>query len=332
MPNFNNCTIRQKPNGVYEIRYRQNGYNKSFSSKSKTKALQKYKEFIKGLKAITKKEESKLFKNYADTYLYEQKKPFISKAYFESIEYVYKKEFPRFNNKEIDTITVKELQEYFNAILDEGKGRKSEKVKSELYNIFELAKIDNVIKINPIDKIIIPKHKRKVGTALTIQEEINFLELIKGHRFEFIYKFLLYSGTRGSEAVKVKQRDINYTDNTITIINSKEKGIREEKERTTRKLPLFPKLLKLLQETPKEKQIFNVSQKEISTEFTKLTQTHQLRHLRHTFASRARTCEISQEIVAIWLNHTFNGANTTSKVYTHFDNDYMQKQALKLNY
>ena len=91
MPRLKDFSIRQKENGVYEIRFRRYGYNESFSSKdfsiAKQKAFMWLSEFESQIKpnvhfTVLSKTESEqfsggkkiVFKQFADEYLYGIKK------------------------------------------------------------------------------------------------------------------------------------------------------------------------------------------------------------------------------------------------------------------
>ena len=52
--------------------------------------------------------------------------------------------------------------------------------------------------------------------------------------------------------------------------------------------------------------------------------------LRHAFTTRARECEIDNELVAVWTGHSLG--NITSRVYTHFSMEFQKEQAVKLKY
>ena len=73
-----------------------------------------------------------------------------------------------------------------------------------------------------------------------------------------------------------------------------------------------------------------VNTQTLSEEFRNFCPNHTLKDLRHTFTTRARECEIDNELVAVWTGHSLG--NITASVYTHFSIEFQQKQAQKLMY
>lgn len=180
--------------------------------------------------------------------------------------------------------------------------------------------------------LIKPKHVRKVGNALTSEELLQFLDNIKGHRYETYFKFCLLTGARRQEALDFTYNDI-FTSNDVMII----KGTKTD--RSVRYIPVFPELYNVLGFSAKEdfkkyvKEFGNVrpfrfSASRISKEFKKLCPgNHKLHDLRHTFATKCLESEISLKVVQGWLGHS--RLDTTASIYTHVFAPFEKSEAKK---
>ena len=91
-------------------------------------------------------------------------------------------------------------------------------------------------------------------------------------------------------------------------------------------ISIFPKYKETL-EHPIRKYVYL---HDLGSDLKNYLPNHTLKDLRHTFTTRARECGIDNELVAVWTGHSLG--NITSSVYTHFSNEFQQKQALKLVY
>ena len=333
MPRLKDVSIRQKENGVYEIRFRRYGYNESFSSKDFSVAKQKafmwlseFEDEIKAKKQFSVEiKESKsnydnvIFGSFADNYMKTVKKKMVQPNTYASIYNIFKLHIlSKYRTLPLKKINAMLLQKHLTE-LHERIPRVAESVKTLLNNIFDYALNNGLIDRNPVKAVYIPKHIRATGKALTMEEEKEFIRKIKGSRFETIYLKLLYSGCRPCELSGIQE---NLKDNTLTIKNGKLKNYQKILYRT---IPIFPKYKPYA--TGKE---IKVNTQTLSEEFRNFCPNHTLKDLRHTFTTRARECEIDNELVAVWTGHSLG--NITASVYTHFSIEFQQKQAQKLMY
>ena len=336
MPRLKDFSIRQKENGVYEIRFRRYGYNESFSSKdfsvAKQKAFSWLSTFEHEIRAnenfvIMKRTEKGdyyennniMFSSFAHNYLYNVKKPMVVQYTFDNIINIYKNHvLNNYGKYPVSKIKPDMIQKHLNELSRE-KGRTCETVRSILNGIFEYAVASGVIDRNPMKAVFIKKHERTTGTALSKDEERNFVESIKGTKHEAIFLKMLYSGVRPCEINDIKE---DLGSNTITIKNGKLKSYQKNLFRI---IPIFP-LYKQVAECDCGKH----NPRKLSYEFREYCPNHQLKDLRHTFTTRARECGIDNELVAVWTGHSLG--NITSSVYTHFSIEFQQEQAKKLVY
>ena len=179
--------------------------------------------------------------------------------------------------------------------------------------------------------LIKPKHVRKVGNALTNEELAEFLKVIKGHRYERYYNFLLLTGARRQEALDFTYNDI-LLDNDVIFIKGTKTAL------SVRYVPIFPDLYKILGFKDKDDfrayiktygniRPFRFSASRISREFKKFCPNHKLHDLRHTFATRCLECEISMKVVQSWLGHS--RLDTTASIYSHILPQFEKSEAKK---
>ena len=336
MPRLKDFKIRIKDNRYYEIRFRRYGYNVSFSSTNfevaKRKAFEWLNTFEGEIKAnvnfavVKKGEENTFYENknvmftsFAHNYLYNVKKPMVVQYTFDNIINIYKNHVAKIYDKyPVSKIKPDMIQKHLN-VLSKEKGRTCETVRSILNGVFEYAVASGIIDRNPMKAVFIKKHERTTGTALSKDEERNFVESIKGTKHEAIFLKMLYSGVRPCEINDIKE---DVENNTITIKNGKLKSYQKNLFRI---IPIFP-LYKQVAECDCGK----LNPRKLSYEFREYCPNHQLKDLRHTFTTRARECGIDNELVAVWTGHSLG--NITSSVYTHFSIEFQQEQAKKLIY
>lgn len=326
----------RKKHGSYEIRFRKFGYQKSFCATSLEAAQEKFKVFLKDLNKQTQngkiKPKTKItVASWATTYLNNYKRFTLCEKAFANIKRIAERYvIGKIGNVELKNVKAIQIQELLTGIILEGKGRTAEDVNTFFKGMFEKAIYNDLIKTDPMRGVFIPKHYRKHGTSLTLNEEQTFIRAIKGDHYEPILLFLLYSGARVSEAQRLTLSDVDLTANTVVIHTTKLKDRVNAKPRT---VPIFPKLRPVLEQAVKKGIEFPYKEmtNKAGQRFKKYCPEHHLHELRHTFTSRCRENGIDNELTSLWTGHSFAG-NTTSAVYTHFSMDFQQKQALRLDY
>lgn len=339
MPRLKDCTIRKKKNGIYEIRYRKHKYNVSFSSKSLTVAKEKAQEWlalynqeldnkeyfkiVKLDKTVDTYSNQVIFSTFASDYLKKIKKPRLKPNTFKSYMHRFRKYIlPYFGKYRIAEIQPSFIQPYLDSIKKRAP-RLCEDIVMLLNGIFNYALDNAIIPRNPMKAVYIEKHEREHGLALTIDEEKQFLERIKGSEEELVYVVTLFAGLRRCE---IKSATFNIEDNTITIKNGKLKNYQKNYYRI---VPIYPKFKSYLSRLASENWKKYVTNAYLA-KFPTLCPNHKLKDLRHTFTTRAKSCEIKDEVVSLWTGHSLK--SITERVYTHYSMEYMQKQAKKLNY
>ena len=334
MFNLNDCTVR-KTKGGFEVRFRRMGIEKSRFAKTKKEAQAKMQRFLTALNKSLKKHNGELvieeaeqppasFLEIADYFIYHIKQKMVAPETYRSYKQRYEHYIRnKYKNCTFAELTPMKLQPYLEKLRDQ-KGRTYEEVRMLLNGIFKYARANGLIDINPIEALFILPHERTHGKALTLAEEKDLLERIKGTEHEYEFLVCLYAGARPSEATSDV---IDIAAGTITLKNAKLK--KWQKQNKERVLPLFPMLKKHLDKGIKKRKA--IGYRALSDLFSKIMPTHTLKDLRHTFATRCKECGVLPEVVNLWQGHVL-GSDMTALVYTHYSLEFQKMQAKLIEY
>jgi len=316
----------QNTKGVHSFRYHRNGTQKYISSKNLEKAKIKVKEFCEILNKSNgniKKQNTLTLCEYARKWLDIIKKPNVHKDTYRVYNGVFKNYIsPTFENKHFSDIFFFDLQEFFNNLPQE-KGKTIENIRIVMKGIYDSAYIDVIIEKNIMERVQVKRHIRKKGQCLTFQAENDFINNIKGNTKELSWLVMLYSGVRPCELSSI---EFDWKENTMTIKNGKLKSWQTVLYRT---IPIFPQLKTL--KTRLENEDWKKNTRTMSCRFHSVCPNYRLYDLRHTFITRTKQCGVSDELVNMWTGHEL-GKSVTAKVYTHYDMEFQQKEALKVLY
>ncbi|MBQ9781794.1 MAG: hypothetical protein IJW26_01255 [Clostridia bacterium] len=314
-------TKMRERRGGYEVRFRKNGYDKSFFSTSKTKAIEKAKIFLKSLNqtstlyGITKVKRNKAV-DFFEKFFNDVKRNTVKEITYKTLlkKYnIYVK--PHIINIDVENITAETIQ----TALNNATPRVKEDVKTIFNQCLEYAIGCKIITFNPCKYVKIVKHIRENGKALSSSEIATFKESIKGSDLEIAFLIFLYTGIRACEYSSIK---FNFDKGIATVLNGKVKsGTRQ----TERQIPILKPLYEYKNEILSHKKVAVIK---IQRQFHALTGGN-LKNLRHTFATCCRKF-VDNELVSIWQGHTLK--NITASVYTHFDITYQIEQAQKIDY
>ena len=324
MPKLKELSYRFKENvRTHEFRYRRNGYNKSFSSTDYKEAKRKALEFCKQLNLQEKGalDKNVMFNDFAIEYMQNVKKKNVSEKTFANDfnrfeNYV----IPAFKRLKVKDVKAPFIQKFLNNVLDAGHQRTAEALFYILKTILDYAVNTDIILKNPILAVKIPMHIRQTGKALPLNVEKNFVNAIKGNKYELTFAVLLFTGCRPCELESLAIEK----DNFLTFRN------RKQKRNTVvyKDIPITPMLAPYVERIKRSLPLNMTS--ELGKIFAKLVPGFRLYDLRHTFATRCQTCGVPQEIVSRWLGH--KSARITDNTYTHFPNEFMLEQAKKIDY
>ena len=324
--------VRQKPNGVYEVRYRANGFNVGVSSKDFDELKPKFIAALRNSAPSVPKEPPVPVQNVgqfatvAARWL-ELKRPTIkaaTHAYY--VQLLGANIYPTFAGRYLNDIKQSEIQALINEYIAQEKYRTATKIFQTLNAIFEFACGEELIERSPMRLLKPPKYEEQNGVALTLEEEREFLRRIENSNcideIKAALIFLLYTGARRSELAGARIED-----GFVSVICAKvRKGFNEKR----RLIPITPKLAEWMHVFELEK-MRKLRPDALTQAFKRLMPAHHLHELRHTFITRCQECGVPREVVSVWAGHAADGTQT-SNVYTHFSREFMIKEAQKVSY
>jgi integrase len=317
------CRVRS--DGLYEYRLTYQGRSISAASSDKKTAKKKFLEKLCVVAGLPKKEKPKTgFADFTENWLENFKKPTLKESTFKQYLSVYRSKLkPAFGNTPLSELTPLTIQPFFQSLLRDGKTTKTAvECKKLLSLIFDAAIGENIIDQNPMKRVVVLKQQPNHGKALTYTEEREFLDKIKGTRFELQFILLLYTGMRRGELASAA---LSSDHDFITVITGKQRLGSGE---VTRSIPVTPMLRRYINDF--DKIVLNAPVSTMSAAFHALMPDHHLHELRHTFISRCRECGISREMVGLWVGHTPD--DITTEVYTHYSPNYVRSEAEKVDY
>lgn len=321
-----NAHIRFK-NGYYEIRLMIKGHRITASAKQLYVAKER---FVKKLNELTKygivlNDKKKLFLPYIEQWIEIAKKPFIKENTYKMYLQMFNAYIaPKFKNREIDSITKFELQEFINDFVSAEKYRTAQKLAQVLSAVFDYAVDDGIIQRSPMKRVVVARYEEEHGQSLTRAEEKKLISAFldePSNTYAQAYAFMIYTGIRRGELASAE-----LANGWISIVTGKQrKGLKAK----SRRIPVCPMLERLLPYIELE-EIKKISPGMLTKHIKDFLPSHHCHDLRHTFITRAQECGISREIVSLWAGHAPD-SSITSTVYTHLEqNEAHQIEAIRL--
>lgn len=224
----------------------------------------------------------------------------------------------------LSSLTPLKLQQCLNAVKTT---RMAEYTHNTLSDCMRRAYQLGYTKSNLMEFVPKPKHRRKLGRAMTESEQLIFLANVNRVKHWQIFLFYLYSGCRRMEALTLLWTDIDYDRKRIFIRGTKT-------ESSERYIPLFDDIKDLLDKTPKRgSKVFAISPKTLYREFDRLRElcgfTFPLHTLRHTFCTRLHEKGVDDKAIQRWAGHS--NVSTTQRIYMHLTSEQEQRQIDKVN-
>ena len=329
LPYLKDLKYRVTVDGIHQFRYRRDGYNESFNSKNYEVAKKKAYDFIKSLKKLIRS-EADLVRGKTVDFVYnawiELKKVHADKDTVRSYVSVYKNHIaPKFGNLSVKNLLPLHLQPFFNELYEK-QGKTCENAKIILNGIFKYAVANRLCPTNPMDGVIVLKHVRTPGVAMSLEQIERFKNKMPGEGpFGLAGLIILYSGIRGAE---LESLTFDWMKGTFTVKNAKLKRSQKVNPANLyRTVPIFPGLWGLRHRIEREE--WKIEARKLSNGFKDVWTENTVKDLRHTFSSKAREAGVDNELVNIWMGHA-PGKNLTANTYTHFSMDFQIAQAQKI--
>ncbi len=319
-------------NGIYQARYRRNGFCVEVAARTFKGMRQKFVERMQILIEIqpsqTKTSTDVLFSFYVLEWLFIKKKTTKPSTYAE-----YERQFkvylePYFGKYKLSQISRTMIQKFLFKYVEEGKHSTAEKLKQHLTSIFDMA-ADDFNLPSPMKKIVLPYYETKKGSALTKEEERQLIDhcLRKRDDVASALLVLLYFGLRQSELASLRIIDGKF-------LECESSKVRLGRPRLFRKIPFTPVVKRVIPFIDFEA-AKNVNLEKLKSRFRRLMPSHHPHELRYTFITRCKEAGVNPEVVMLWDGHTQDSDVRTSKVdrgYTDYSQEYILSEAEKVNY
>lgn len=303
---YNGTKLGKRVDGRWEMKLKTNGKYKSIYGNTQKECISNYKKAKKELSNENIINNKLLFGEWVETWLKNYKTKDIRNTEIMLRMHILPilKDNVLADLKQIDLINViKQIESSRTAIY----------VYQILKQIISTAFINELIPKDISISLKKPDYEKQNGRALTYEEQEKFIHDIKGDSLEKYYLFVLYSGTRKSEAYNLLWEDIDFNNETILIRGTKTKG-------SYRTIPLFKKIKELLEPIKKDNgRVFPTRNSTYITKHIKDFGNFRLHDLRHTFTTNAIEKGVPMKVVQEWLGHS--NYSTTADIYTHIRNN-----------
>lgn len=314
------ANVYLRADGIFAIRCRKPatlGINIEVYSRDLAEAK---KKFIEKLHELEKPEQetettkTELMSEYVELYLKLNARKIVSSS-IKHKELTYRNHIlPYIKGLKVSEVRASKCYEILNRLIDAGKSRTAEDVKSILNQAFVLAIGDDVIKKNPLDFVEYTKHERENGVRLDDETIRIIMNATEESAYDTALKVSILTGIRPVELKSAKLHGKEW----VEVTNAKQpKG-----KVNYRKIPLTPYSYKIVARMLRNKCGFD--EKNLSAHFRKLYASRGKRYCkkdytlydcRHTFTSLCAENGILKPCIDLWLNHKNGGM--TERVYTH---------------
>lgn len=348
---YNNKQIKWRADGRYYARY----YNKegkqiSVYGKTQKECLENLKEALKTNKLNNKLGTKQKIKPltlevWIKQWLSLFKLNKVRKSTYEDMEHRLKKYVlsQSISQMYLKNITAVEIQELLNNIT---AGRIREHIYTYLKDCLTKAKQIGYIKLDLFTFIKLPKREKRVGRALTLEEEQRFKNACNRHQYGDYFLFILTTGLRKGEARALLKSDIDFKNKTITINKTLSKNNEEGYPKTQssfRTIPLFDTTAEIVMRNinikHKDKRLsadrlFKIGNTKCREAFIEILEmanieNFKIHDLRHTFCTRCMESGVPAEQTMRWAGHS--DISVTQKYYIHINKDFESKNIELIN-
>lgn len=231
---------------------------------------------------------------------------------------------------EIKKITSIDLLELINKVASQ-YGRTTQKLYDILKETFVKAYNNKIIDEDITLLLEKPKHTKKITPILTLEQEQLFINECKKYNDQIsdYILLLLYQGMRHSEPWCLRQDDLDFNNNTITLKERLEEKQYLKTAKSNRTMPMFNNSREILIKYKDKQVTFKFANKLLDNRFNEIRTTLGLKNitthsLRHTFITRAKEKGVAEHILQSWVGHEI-GSKMTSSIYTHIDKTFENK-------
>lgn len=315
-------------NGMYQARFRRDGYNIEVASKSFDTMKRKFLEKLLAAERLKSNEGFPLFKDFITDWLKIKKQTVKETTYSSYSHLVAYNLLPRYGERYVNEITRKDIQDFLFELTDAGKNRTAAKLKQLLSAIFDVICEDYGIK-TPMAKIVLNHYEVKKGKAFTKEEEKTIIDFCKENPHYLgnsSILVLLFTGMRVGELPSLQYDG--------TFITCESEKTRKGYAKVMRQIPVSPMLKNVLPLIDFE-QAKTATKYAIRDAIKRIFPKRHVHELRYTFITRAKESGCNPELVMKWVGHEFDADVKTSRVdrgYTDYSQEYVLQEINKIDY
>lgn len=224
-------TIRKRSDGRWEARYTtgfdpQTGkqVQRSIYAKTQKEVREKLRSITAEIDKGTYTEPLKItVGEWLDIWLEEytgNMKPHTKKSYEATVKNHIK---PVLGKTRLQELTPVHVQKFINGLTNlknDGKllnPKTAKNIHGVLHSALQQAVRIGYLRTNPASMTVLPRRFASEINPLKDDEVVRFLEIIKGHKFEYLYLVDLFTGIRQSEIIGLQWDDIDFDQGCITI-------------------------------------------------------------------------------------------------------------------
>ncbi|WP_282926869.1 site-specific integrase [Helcococcus kunzii] len=329
-------TYKDEKTGKWFVvtRYKDYNGNNKQTTKRGFKTQREAKEYERDFLLNLSNQPDMPFNILVDKYL-ESVKPKIRTRTYKTKVTRFKRALKYFNDKPINTITNKNVDDYINTLLLDNLATETIKnYKKELSTLFNFAIKHYNLPGNPthnLGQIYNPNEQAKEYNIWTLEDYVQAIDKITDIDFKTLVNLLYWSGIRIGEALALKWTDIDFTNNMVKINKSYTKIDGKEiiaptKTYNTRDIMLPDTTINQLKEFKQatynlNNRLFNKTNENYLKRLKRLAIENNLpiitiHDLRHSHASYLLSNKINIVLISKRLGH--KDVTTTLNTYSHF--------------
>jgi site-specific recombinase XerD len=319
----------QRENGIWYVEFGR-GKKRSLRTRNKAEAIRIFnrlkREYLAGRLLILKEGAKVLLSDFAKEYL-DWCENNRSRETFRKSEYALRKLREVIGNVYIQNLTKKHLDDYVSHLRENGLSKTTINIHIRtLKAAFSKAVEWEYLKENPFKGYKLLKIQQKPPRFLLPHEIAKIESVIDKEEWLFVFRFLLFTGMRVGEAVRLYWSDVDLNRGIITV--------RKSKNYQSRVIPIHPDLERELQKRqPAVGRVIGYSrdwvEHKLKDYFRKAGFPEPWVHdLRHTFASLMVMAGVDLKTVQELLGHT---SYKTTEIYAHLAPHHLQDAIRKLS-
>lgn len=323
--NKRDIRVRKRSDGLCELRYTENGRQRSIYGKNKAECRLKYGNMREASKRATG--HSMTFLTWYEKWLRLYKVDSLKAQTLNNLKGMFNKHIlPYIGKKSLRRINSQDLQEVFNNMRN--IPRQATIAYIQVNSCFEQAYRLNIITHNPCLAVVIKKNKGSKGRALTEDEEralVDHLQKTDNPIKNYVYLYLAL-GVRRSELLNIDGvEDVDRVNNVVHIRGTKTEG-------SDRYIQTLPEIIHFI---PARHKAFLWSADKVNRKFKEICDELgfdgiTVHSLRHTFATRCIENGVSDIVVQKWLGHS--SITMTLDRYTHVTEVFKAQEIDKLSF